>query len=409
MALDLSSQLTVVRDESTVLERTLEIFIVLFAPKKTIFWVMENGSIVRTLTSPPASSSPPPPPPSREIPAITDTGFLLKIPYKDETIGIVEVEGVAFADHRDHYLSLALSFAGVCGLAIANARIHMRLENALADLRREYDHSSALAGELRVVNESLEERVRERTAELEQTAKNLAEEVKQRKTAEESVRDQLEQKTVLLRELHHRVKNNLQLIMSMSSIQSRKVSDPSLKLALTENRNRIRTMSAIHEKLWSSGDLSRIDLESLIRQIPSNLIALYQVPHGKVSITFDMQKITVDINTAIPLGLVVNELFSNALKHAFPGERKGEVVLSAQEDATGLVLRFADNGVGLPAGYDWQNADSVGLILTRSLVDQLDGTLEREPGSGTVFVIRLKRSSGGSGTVRGTYNELPAR
>jgi len=407
MALDLSSQLTLVLDEEMVLQRIVEIFEALFAPRWLAFHVMTHGAVIKTLTYPKSRNVTDPLDLQRDLPETTPAGFRLRIPYKDETIGIIEVDGLAFPEYRERYLSLALAVAGVCGLAVANARTHHSLEAALSDLRAEHALSLRLSGELQVINEQLEERVRQRTAELENTARHLEEEVGQRRAAEEVVRSQLEEKTVLLRELHHRVKNNLQLITSMLSIQSRKVTDPSLQLALSESRNRIRTMSFIHEKLWAAQDLSRIDLDGLVRQIPSNLVSLYRLPPGTVAISMDISHSAVDINTAIPLGLVLNELFANSLKHAFPGGRTGEIVLRIQDGKEGLSIWFTDNGIGLPQGYDWEDPDTVGFILINSLVQQLQGTIEKEPGTGTRFLIHVPKAPGISGTVRGTYNQVP--
>ena len=407
MALDLSSQLTLVLDEEMVLQRIVEIFEALFAPQRLVFHVMSNGSVIKTLTYPKSRNVTGPLDLQRDLPETTPAGFRLRIPYKDETIGIIEVDGLAFPEYRERYLSLALAVAGVCGLAAANARTHNHLEAALSDLRTEHALSLRLSGELQVINEHLEDRVRERTAELENATRHLEEEVKQRRAAEEVVRSQLDEKTILLRELHHRVKNNLQLIASMLSIQSRKVTDPPLALALSESRNRIRTMSLIHEKLWAAQDLSKIDLDALVRQIPSNILSLYRIAPGTVSISMNITRVSVDINTAIPLGLVLNELFSNALKHAFPDGRTGKIVLTIQDVNDGLLVRFADNGIGMPQGYDWENPDTVGLILINSLVQQMQGTIEKESGAGTRFLIRLPEVAGASVTMRGTYNTIP--
>jgi two-component sensor histidine kinase len=408
MALDLSSQLTLILDEKMVLQQILEIFSTLFAPQTIVFRVMENGAVVTTLTLP---RDLPVPPPLSDIsmvqPEITPAGFSLPIPYKEDTVGVIAVEGLAFPDHRERYLSLALAVAGVCGLAIANARTHNRLGIVLSDLQREYARSSHLGEELRKANDQLEERVRKRTAELENAMDQLREEIQERIDAEGIIRDQLAEKTVLLRELHHRVKNNLQLITSMLSSQVRKVHDPSLQLALNETKNRIRTMSAVHEKLWAARDLSRIDLGAYTRYITSSLFPLYGITPGQVTLMLDIPDIVIDINTAIPVGLILNELIANSLKHAFPGGTKGEIILEIRDEASNLTILCRDNGAGMPEGYDWENPDTVGLILIHSLVDQLQGTMEKEPGPGTVLRIRVRKSSDESGTMRGTYNQVP--
>jgi len=408
MALDLCSELTLVLEEERVFQRILDIFSALFAPDRIILWVMQSVQVRSVLTHPesglPLQDQPDP---LWTLPKTTPTGFRMRIPYKEETIAVVEIDGLAFPDHRERYLSLALSMAGVCGLAVSNARTHSRLETALVDLQKEYAKSSELSAELKAINEEREMRVRNRTAELETAMVQLTDEIRHRTAAEEMVRNQLAEKTLLVRELHHRVKNNLQLITSMLSIQARKVPDPALKLALSESKNRIRTMSAIHENLLAAENLSQIDLPGLIHQIPSNLLALYQIPHGLVTISMTIAPVVVDINTAIPLALILNELFSNSLKHAFPAERAGEIVLEIRDERDGLLIRFADNGAGLPNGYNWENPDTVGLMLVVSLTEQLQGTIIREEGDGTRFLIRLRKGTGDSGMLRGTYNRIP--
>lgn len=219
------------------------------------------------------------------MPETTPTGFCLSIPYKEETIGIINVEELAFPAFRERYLSLALAVVGVCGLAVSNARAHSRLETTLSDLRQEYLRTSRLSEELRVINEELEERVRRRTLELETTLIQLKDEIEQRKTAEAVVRDQLEQKTILLRELHHRVRNNLQIISSILNLQAKKAKDPLLQQALSESQNRIRTMSTVNEKALGDSDFARINLKEYIRYLVTNLMTLYRIKPGTINLS----------------------------------------------------------------------------------------------------------------------------
>jgi hypothetical protein len=217
MALDLCSQLTQVLDEKKVSDQIVEIFAILFAPRKTTLWVTAPDADTLMISRPVSPEIVPLPLLAKALPETFPGGFRLRIPYKKVTMGIVEVEGLSFPEHQDAYLSVALSVVDVCGLAIANARAHTLLERALSDLRSENAKSSRLSEELRVANEQLEVRVRERTAELEKAMLQLQEEIEHRIAAEAVVRNQLAEKTILLRELHHRVTNNLQLITSMLS------------------------------------------------------------------------------------------------------------------------------------------------------------------------------------------------
>jgi len=518
MALDLCSQLTLVLDERTVLDRILEIFSALFAPEQMVFLIVENGTVRTALTYPaslPAQTAARPDPLLTE-PELTPDGFRLRIPYKNETIGVIEVKGLAFPAYRERYLSLALGIAGVCGLAVSNARTHSRLETALAGLRQEYTKSSQLSEELRVANEELEARVLQRTADLEDTMARLKEEIVQRKAAEQDVQDALcytrsvieanpdlmavldrqgvvldvntaaetltgiprdqligtpysryltddstppdtlsrlqetgtleytvrlrrsdghltplsvnstlfrgkdasdtriivaahditrikeaeetiqaalDEKVLLLREIHHRVKNNLQIIISLTNLQMRQTDDPGVKQIMSETQNRVRAMALVHEKLYRSDNLSRIDFADYSRFLAAQLFSYYGTDTRRIRLDFAMAKIMVDIVTAVPLGLLMNELVSNALKHAFPPGRGGTIRIHGEENGGLITLVVRDDGIGIPADLDWQNTQSLGLRLVTSLVDQVDGTIGLDRSGGTAFTITMKRKT----------------
>jgi two-component sensor histidine kinase len=147
-------------------------------------------------------------------------------------------------------------------------------------------------------------------------------------------------------------------------------------------------------------------MAGFVRYITSSLVSLYQIKPGLVTVNLDIPDVVLDINTAIPLGLILNELIANSLKHAFPGGTKGEICLIIHDEGPALTIICRDNGEGMPDGYDWENPDTVGLVLVHTLVDQLQGTIEKEPGVGTRFLIRVRKVSGESGPVRGTYNQV---
>ncbi|MCK9632130.1 MAG: PAS domain S-box protein [Methanoregula sp.] len=246
--------------------------------------------------------------------------------------------------------------------------------------------------ELARLNTGLEEIVRDRT-------KALEDEVIVRKLAEKAIRASLDEKVLLLREIHHRVNNNLQIIISLTKLQIRTLEDPWMKQVLAEIQNRVRAMSIVHEKLYRSESLSSIDLSDYTRFLATQLFSFYGIDHRRVALQIEIGKIPLDIDTAIPLGLVMNELISNALKHAFPGSRPGTLSISGHPDGNVLAVVVKDDGVGLPAGFDWRNSESLGLRLVNSLVDQLGGTIEKGPDPGTMFIITLpSKSTGGSTT-----------
>jgi len=207
------------------------------------------------------------------------------------------------------------------------------------------------------------------------------------KRAEDKIRASLDEKVTLLREIHHRVKNNLQIIISLVNLQMRMIDDERMKRIMAETQNRVRSMALVHEKLYQSEDISHIDLASYTQFLVTHLFAFYGVSSGEVVLDLDIGKIKLDINTAIPFGLILNELVSNALKHAFIGGRTGSLSIMVREEDTTLTLSVKDDGIGLPAAFDWRNAESLGLRLVISLVEQLDGTIELDRHAGTAFVI----------------------
>jgi two-component sensor histidine kinase len=200
----------------------------------------------------------------------------------------------------------------------------------------------------------------------------------------------LEEKVVLLREVHHRVKNNLQIIISLLNLQSRYIEDERTAQAIKESQNRIRAMALVHEKLYQSADVAKINLDDYIRNLGNSLVTFYDMEGKGISITTDIQEIPLTINTAIPVGLIINELVSNSLKHAFPDGRDGEISIAIQRTNHMLTLLYKDDGVGIPDDLDWRNAKSLGLRLVVSLVEQLQGTVELDRSSGTAFKIIIK-------------------
>ena len=217
-----------------------------------------------------------------------------------------------------------------------------------------------------------------------------AHDITQQKKDAEMIKASLEEKIILLREVHHRVKNNLQIIISLNNLQLRQVHDPQLKQFLNETKNRVRAMSLVHEKLYQSDSLSHIDLADYLRFLASQLFSYYSTDSRQVKLVVEIGKATIDINTAIPIGLIVNELVSNALKYAFPGDRKGVLVISGGLEGELLTVSVKDDGVGMPPDYDWKNATSLGLRLVNILADQIDGTVVVKGDQGTTFIITVR-------------------
>jgi two-component sensor histidine kinase len=234
----------------------------------------------------------------------------------------------------------------------------------------------------------LETRVSERTRELKNSNEALIEEIMERKHAERMLISSLQEKEVLLREVYHRVKNNLQIISSLLSLQSEYIQDEKAIEAFKESRNRIRSMSLIHEKIYRSEDLAKIDFVDYARNLISALLAAYNIHKNAIEIRLNAQGVFLGIDKAIPCGLIINELISNSLKHAFNQSSKGVIRIDlTQQGANRLVLIISDDGCGLPEGMDLGRSKSFGLKLVSTLVEQLKGTIDLTREGGTQFKI----------------------
>jgi PAS domain S-box-containing protein len=246
-----------------------------------------------------------------------------------------------------------------------------------------------MESEIRSLNSVLEQRVRDRTEALAKTNMALEEEVAQRQEAEKKLQTSFNEKVMLLKEIHHRVKNNLQIIASLLNLQSRYITDQKTLAAIRESQNRVKAMALVHEKLYRSEDIAHISLHDYIRFLGTGLFQFYDAKLRGIQFTLDIHDVNVDIDTAIPLGLTINELISNSLKYAFPEGRKGEISISVRKEGHDLMVLYWDNGIGIPAELDWKNTQSLGLRLVNTLVDQLNGTIELDRSAGTQFTIVL--------------------
>ena len=239
--------------------------------------------------------------------------------------------------------------------------------------------------------DSLEIKVRERTSDLSKLNKQLQEEVNEKMRAEEKIRAALHEKEVLLSEIHHRVKNNLQIISSLLHLQSQSITEEKYLDMFEDSQNRIKSMALIHEKLYSAQDMARIDFKEYIQSLASKLFRTYETS-SRISMAMDVEDISFDIDTAVPCGLIINELIANSMKHAFPGGRKGKIRIALRKvNLNGLhELIVGDNGVGLPKGLDVEKAASLGLNLIQQLAkNQLNGSVEVHEDKGTEFLIRF--------------------
>lgn len=203
--------------------------------------------------------------------------------------------------------------------------------------------------------------------------------------------ESVKEKEILLKEVHHRVKNNLQVISSILNLQSSYVEDQKTLEIINESQNRIRSMSYIHESLYQTKDFSSIDFHDYITNLVQNLVHSYQLYSGKTNLNLDVQRIQLVLDQAIPCGLILNELVSNSLKHAYSEEVGGEIQIEIKEENNRISIRVEDFGKGLPAGFKIEESESLGLGLVDTLVDQIDGELILKTDSGTKYLIIFEK------------------
>jgi PAS domain S-box-containing protein len=225
----------------------------------------------------------------------------------------------------------------------------------------------------------------------------VCEDITDRRRAEEQLRGSLREKEMLFKEVHHRVKNNLQVISSLLDLQSDYLKDRQAIEMMSKSRNRVRSMALVHERLYQSKNMTKIDFAEYIRDLTDSLFCFYGVNLNRVKLRIDAEGVLLNINSAIPLGLIINELVSNSLKYAFPRGKKGEISISLRSDNGGsdlpgrpeFTLTVGNNGVGFPRDLNFRETKSLGLQLVVALVDQIGGTIELDRTNGARFKIRF--------------------
>ncbi|MDD4249282.1 MAG: histidine kinase dimerization/phosphoacceptor domain -containing protein, partial [Methanosarcina sp.] len=242
--------------------------------------------------------------------------------------------------------------------------------------------------------------------------KGIVQDITERKKAEKTL---VNFETARKKEIHHRIKNNLQVISSLLDLQAEKfsnreyVKDSEIMEAFRESQNRILSMALIHEELHEGREIDKLKFSSYLEKLSENLFQTYRLGNANISLSMDLEEnIFFDMDTAIPLGIIVNELISNSFKHAFVERERGEIRIKLYSDKTGeckenrtgrkkedfkttsFVLAVSDDGVGVPESFDLENPVSLGIQLVITLVDQLEGELKLKRDSGTEFVVRFK-------------------
>jgi len=268
------------------------------------------------------------------------TVSLLIVPLmiRDQVIGTLGLDATELREFTPEEIDLVQNVAAAAGQALENAQLHEAVQKELAE----------------------------------------------RKQAEERLRASLREKEVLLTEIHHRVKNNLQVVSSLLDLQADTVQDTDAYQAFHETRARVKSMALIHERLYQSSDLAHIDAGQYVQEMLDYLLGAYAAGAGDITASVHADEVALGVDTAIPCGLIITELVSNALRHAFPAEEtagQGEIRVELRRLDGQLCLMVSDNGVGLPPDLDFYGTESLGLQLVNILIDQLDGTVEVEGGT----------------------------
>ena len=317
-----------------------------------------------------------------------NTGTAMLIAEEDMTISLVN-----------------RTFENILGKNKDQIEKKMNWINMLVSEDREKIRSYHQIGEKRDLNSDINPKTYEVTANINGKARNFIAtydfipgtkkslisliDITDRKRAEGLLKTSLDEKELLLREIHHRVKNSLQIISSLLSLQASEIDDEEIVERYKESENRIHTIALVHESLYKSTDISHIDFKQYIEILIEDIMQSYHVDRSRISTVLEVDDYELSIETAIPAGLIINELVSNAIKHAFKEDEMGEIRIILERDDDHYVLTINDSGKGLSDEIDYDNPASLGLKLVNALVNQLDGKLEVEIDSGTIFKINF--------------------
>ncbi len=266
--------------------------------------------------------------------------------------------------------------------------VEARLHKINARLQQEVRDRLVAEKALSQLNEELEKRVEQRTIQLQESNQLLQQEVIERKHAESKLINSLAEKEVLLKEIYHRVKNNLLVVSSMLEIQTNCIEDPDIIRMFQHSQHRIHSMALVHEQLYRSQNLKELDLSKYIAALINKLSDSYDIGEQGINLLLNTETIHLNIETAHCCGLIINELIANALEHAFPKSKHGNVWISLQKDENmQIVLKVQDDGVGVPQDFDFRNTESLGLKLVCILTKQIEGKIELSTSDGTCFTI----------------------
>jgi two-component sensor histidine kinase len=281
--------------------------------------------------------------------------------------------------------------ASKVGSGELETKVTVTSKGELAQLATTFNHMTEALKEsrdsLNEANRELEQKVSDRTVELKNSNEQLQVELVERGRTTGIIESSLREKEMLLKEVHHRVKNNMQVISSLLNLQGKQIKDEQARAIFQDSQNRVKSMALIHESLYQTDDLSHIDFAEYLRKLINHISRSYQIQTEAIKMKVNVGDLALGVDTAVPCGLIINELISNSLKHAFPAGTAGEILIDLDTNDGGYKLTLSDDGIGLPKDLDIEHAKTLGLKLVRTLTEQLRGQLSHSNGHGTKFEI----------------------
>lgn len=264
-----------------------------------------------------------------------------------------------------------------------------QLQSVITQLKQEMTRTRTAESALAELNRTLEHRIEERTAELSVANAALSKEIDTRKAAEARLVHALHEKELLLGEIHHRVKNNLQIVTSLLNLKSSSTTDETARNILNDCRARVGSMAMIHQALYQTNNYSAVNFAEVIKTLCDNLVRTYSTGINKVDLQLQLQEVELPINVAISCSLMVNELVTNSLKHAFPDNRDGTITVTLARLDRQFEIAVSDDGVGTPEVKLAQSDDSLGMTLIAMLADQIGAEFQSRPRNPTRFSLRV--------------------
>jgi two-component sensor histidine kinase len=309
-----------------------------------------------------------------------------------------DIPVIMFTDSGSEEIAAEGMKAGLSDYVLKShpARLAIAVQESIEKASTRRAHREAEAA-LKQVKDTLERKVMERTAELNALTAELSADIAERQRIEEELRDSqarlqaaLQEKEILLAEVYHRVKNNLQIIASLLDLQAEMVTDPMVRALFEDSQQRIQAVALIHESLSQARNVRSIPADEYIHRLSTRVFEAYTPPGDRITLSIQADPVWIEVQNAMSCGLIVNELLSNSLKYAFANDQAGKITITVRGTPEGqMLLSVCDTGVGFPADIDFRHTDSLGLQLVCLLTEQLGGTIQLERASGTQWTLQF--------------------